>query len=349
MGSVAAECGSASMPAERGSASVAAEVLIIPDGAAQPPHPGMPTALEQACTPALRRLAAEGAVVRAATTPTGLPAGSETGITTLLGVRARQRVGRGYVDAAAHGIEVPPGLKPFRADLLYRSGRRASVRQARDVRAHLGPRAICIGGHRLLLLARRRPADRRLLGLDLKVWPEGSEPEGSLGSKLVVVCARGAAAGLGRLLGARVIVPDGATGDVDSNLAAKASAALDALRAGAHRVVVHVGAPDEAAHRRQPDAVAAALERIDAELVGPLSRAVAELGGRLAVCPDHGTDPLTGRHDPAPVPAVVWGRGVAAEGPARLSEREPGRTVDGATLFAAVLADGAGDKGEEAA
>jgi 2,3-bisphosphoglycerate-independent phosphoglycerate mutase len=297
------------------------EVLVIPDGAAQPPRTGIPTAFEAARTPVLDALAAGGAVVRVATTPPGLPAGSETGISSLLGVPPRRRVGRGWVDAAAYGVEVPDGTTPWRADLVYRSGRRASIRQARDACVHLGRRAHAVSGHRLVLLAAERPADRRLLGLHVRVWPGGSLPDGEVPVETLVVCARGAAAGCARLLGARVVVPPGATGDVDADLRAKAQAAVAALSARAERVVVHVGAPDEAAHRRQPEAVIDALGRLDRELLAPLRDAVAALGGRLAVCPDHGTDPLNGRHDPAPVPAVVWGDGVEREGPTELSER----------------------------
>jgi 2,3-bisphosphoglycerate-independent phosphoglycerate mutase len=296
-------------------------VLVIPDGAAQPPRPGKPTAFEAARTPVLDELASTGAVARVATTPHGLPAGSETGIPSLLGAPPRRRVGRGWVDAAAYDVALPDGLIPWRADLLYRSGRRASIRQARDVCAHLGPGAHALAGHRLLLLATERPADRRLLGLHLRVWPGGARLEGRVPLDTVVVCARGAAAGCARLLGARVVIPPGATGDLDTDLRAKAQAAVAALAAGAERVVVHVGAPDEAAHRRQPEAVVGVLERLDRELLGPLRDTVGALGGRLGVCPDHGTDPHSGRHDPAPVPAVVWGAGVPAVGPGRLSER----------------------------
>jgi 2,3-bisphosphoglycerate-independent phosphoglycerate mutase len=297
------------------------EVLVIPDGAAQPPRTGVPTAFEAARTPVLDALAASGTVVRVATTPHGLPAGSETGISSLLGVPPRRRVGRGWVDAAAYGIEVPDGMTPWRADLVYRSGKRASIRQARDACVHLGCAAHAVSGHRLVLVAAERPADRRLLGLHVRVWPGGSLPDGEVPVETVVVCARGAAAGCARLLGARVVVPPGATGDVDADLCAKAQAALAALGDRAARVVVHVGAPDEAAHRRQPQAVVDALGRLDRELLAPLRDAVAALGGRLAVCPDHGTDPVSGRHDPAPVPAVVWGDGVEREGPTELSER----------------------------
>ena len=39
------------------------------------------------------------------------------------------------------------------------------------------------------------------------------------------------------------------------------------------------------------------------------------------MCPDHGTDPETGAHDGAPVPALVWGADVEASGPERMHER----------------------------
>jgi 2,3-bisphosphoglycerate-independent phosphoglycerate mutase len=158
----------------------------------------------------------------------------------------------------------------------------------------------------------------------VRVWPAGAPPAGTVPAGTTIVCAPGAAAGLGRLLGAEVVVPPGATGDVDTDLSAKAAAALEALVGGERLVVVHVGAPDEAAHRRDRDGVVGALERMDAELLAPLREAVARAGGRLAVCPDHGTDPRTGRHTAAPVPALVWGADVARRGPARLTELAAG-------------------------
>ena len=84
----------------------------------------------------------------------------------------------------------------------------------------------------------------------MRVWPDGACLPRALDDTTVVVAARGAAAGCARLLGAALVVPPGATGDVDSDLHAKARAAVDAIERGARRVVVHVGAPDEAAHRR---------------------------------------------------------------------------------------------------
>jgi 2,3-bisphosphoglycerate-independent phosphoglycerate mutase len=128
----------------------------------------------------------------------------------------------------------------------------------------------------------------------------------------VVVGARGAAIGAARLMGAATVVPAGATGQPDSDLAAKAAAAICAIAGGAARVVVHVGGPDEAAHLRDRAAKVAAIGRADRDLLVPLADAVCRAGATLQVCPDHGCDPRTGEHDGAPVPCVTWSpRGVA--------------------------------------
>lgn len=282
------------------------DVLVIPDGAAQPVRPAAETALERAHLPTLDALAAEGSLLRVATTPEGLPPGSETGIPTLLGAPPEVPVGRGRVDAAGRGVPVPDDLIPWRADLVYSNGKRATIRQVRDVCSHLGRGAIPIGGHRLLLMSRGRPLDRRILGLRLRVWEDGPAPAGPLARATRLICAPGTAAGCGRLLGAEVVTPGSATGDTDTDLAAKLDAAVAAMREEVPFVVVHVGGPDEAAHRREQHAVVEMLERLDALLIAPLWEAVARCGGRLAVCPDHGTDPASGQHDAAPVPAVVW-------------------------------------------
>ena len=99
-----------------------------------------------------------------------------------------------------------------------------------------------------------------MLGAGLRVWPEGVVPPRILGPETVVVGARGAAIGAARLMGADTVVPAGATGLPASDLAAKAAAALAAIAAGAARVVVHVGGPDEAAHQRDRAAKVASIE-----------------------------------------------------------------------------------------
>jgi 2,3-bisphosphoglycerate-independent phosphoglycerate mutase len=145
-----------------------------------------------------------------------------------------------------------------------------------------------------------------------------------LDAATTVVAARGAAAGIARLMGATVVVPTGATGRPGSDLAAKADAALAALKAGAAHVVVHVGAPDEAAHEHDAPAKVAAIEQADRDLLAPLATALRVRGGSLRVCPDHGCDPRTGSHDAAPVPCVTWSAWAvapAARPSHRLTER----------------------------
>ena len=305
-------------------------VLVIPDGAAQPLRRGVPTALAAARTPVLDALAATGEVARVAVTPAGVPAGSEAGVPALLGHAPARALGRGWIDAAGYGVPVPKDMAPWRADVLREDGSRARAGMARMIAAALG--GAWTHGHRLVLFAPEgtAPAGGARIGAPgrahaaaragVRVWDDGARLPHALDDTTVVVAARGAAAGCARLLGAALVVPPGATGDVDTDLHAKARAAVDAIERGARRVVVHVGAPDEAAHRRDAAAKARALEALDAALLAPLSDAVARAGGTLAICPDHGTDPLDGTHDAGAVPALRWGRAISPAGPDRMTE-----------------------------
>jgi 2,3-bisphosphoglycerate-independent phosphoglycerate mutase len=309
-------------------------VLLIPDGAAEPVRPGTSTTLERARTPALDALAAAGAVRRVATTPAGVQPGSETGVPALLGAPPAIAVSRGAVEAAAHGIAVARGRRAWRVDLRRADGERAPGSEARAalgaLRAALPEHQVHhLGGHRCLAIGSSPPAPA-LRTLRPIVWPDGALLPRTLDERTVMVCARGAASGCASLLGAAVVTPAGATGGTDTDWRAKQEAALRALDDVA-RVVVHAGAPDEAAHERDADAKLRALEAFDRELVGPLWAAVRARGGRLAVCPDHGTDPRSGLHDAAPVPAVLAGRAVSADRVAvRMTERAAaGRAVIG--------------------
>jgi 2,3-bisphosphoglycerate-independent phosphoglycerate mutase len=293
-------------------------VLVIPDGAAQPLRPGVPTALQAARTPVLDALAATGEVARVAVTPAGVPAGSEAGVPALLGHAPSRALGRGRIDAAGYGVPVPRGMVPWRADVLREDGSRATAGMARMIAAALG--GAWTHGHRLVLFAPAGAAPAGGAAPGVRVWPDGATLPRALDEATVVVAARGAAAGCARLMGAALHVPPGATGDIDTDLHVKARAAVDAIERGAQRVVVHVGAPDEAAHRRDAGAKIAALEALDAALLAPLRDAVARVGGTLAVCPDHGTDPLDGAHGAAAVPALRWGAGIAPAAPRRMTE-----------------------------
>ncbi|MHB8658711.1 MAG: alkaline phosphatase family protein [Solirubrobacteraceae bacterium] len=253
-------------------------VLLILDGASEAPS-AMPSSLDLADTPALDRLTREGESTWLDLLGPGVPVGSETAIAALLGWIPDGPVDRGLVEAAARGIEPGPGERAWRVDLL--------------------------GGHRLLLIASPPLPHLEAKG-PLRVWPDGLRPPRVLDTSTVVIGAAGAATGLGRLMGARTVIPEGATGCPGSDLGAKRRAALAAIEDGALQVVVHVGGADEAAHARNRAAKVACIEAADRELIGPLADALLSDGGVIRVCPDHGCDPATGQHVAGPVPCVSW-------------------------------------------
>ena len=297
------------------------DVLVILDGASEP-LTAAPTSLELAYTPALDGLAAEGELLRLRTVPLGVPAGSETAIPALLGWTPRGPVDRGAIEAAAHEIAVHEGERAWRVDRCDRkdAGTCARILSERlpELRVHH------LGGHRMLLVG-NEGLRAVLHANELRVWPAGEIPPCVLDEDTMAIGARGAAIGIARLMGARTVVPPGTTGRPGTNLHAKAAAALEAIDEGARRVVVHVGAADEAAHDQDPRGKVRAIEAADGLLLKPLAGALRERerlrpgSVRLQVCPDHGCDPRTGEHDGEPVPCVVWpGRNGAAE---RLTER----------------------------
>jgi 2,3-bisphosphoglycerate-independent phosphoglycerate mutase len=297
-------------------------VLLILDGASEPVG-SAPTSLEQARTPLLDRLAGEGTLLRLRTVPDGLPAGSETAAATLLGWAPIAPVDRGALEAAARGIRPKPGERAWRVDCVRPDGSRAdeetSARAVRTLRPSLHDQQVVrLSGHRLLVWG-KPPLPQLPAGF--RPWSEGTVPPRRLDRATTVVAATGAIAGLGRLMGAHVVVPAGATGRQDTDLLAKAAAAARAVAAGAVRVVVHVAAPDEASHERDRDAKIAAIERVDQELLPELVQTVEGTDGMLRVCPDHGCDPDTGEHDAAPVPALRWTARAGGRRSARLTER----------------------------
>lgn len=336
---------------DRAVGAAAVDVLVILDGASEPLGAGW-TSLERARTPVLDALAGEGAVTSLLTVPPGLAAGSETAIPGLLGWVPDGPVDRGAIEAAAYEIEVGQGERAWRVDRCDRADAAATAGELAEVLARRLPSRLAVqrprvhhlAGHRMLVVG-PDPASTLagelleielqagLLGGELVVWPAGVVPSRVLGQDTVVVGARGAAIGIARLMGARTVVPAGATGRPGSHLAGKAAAALAALAdGGVSRVVVHVGGPDEAAHERDEAAKVAAIEAADQLLLAPLAQALRASGGTLQVCPDHGCDPATGEHCGGPVPCLRWPASSPSGG--RLTER----TAAGRELEQAVAA-----------
>ncbi len=129
--------------------------------------------------------------------------------------------------------------------------------------------------------------------------------------------------GLAALAGLDLVTVPGATGYYDTDYAAKGRYAVRALE-DHDLVYVHVEAPDEATHEGLLEKKVEAIERIDADIVGPL-RAALEQGFpgdyRLLVVPDHATTLASRTHVADPIPFALAGKGVPASGSAGYTEK----------------------------
>jgi 2,3-bisphosphoglycerate-independent phosphoglycerate mutase len=138
-------------------------------------------------------------------------------------------------------------------------------------------------------------------------WGEGTAPKmpsfhDLYGLSGAVVGAVDLVRGLGRLAGMDVIDVPGATGDLHTDYGAKARAAVKAFED--HDLVwVHVEAPDEAGHMGDLREKVRAIERVDAEVLGPILESRAR--PTAMVLPDHYTPLSTRTHDGTPVPFVI--------------------------------------------
>lgn len=123
-----------------------------------------------------------------------------------------------------------------------------------------------------------------------------------------VISAAALISGIGSAVGlARIDVP-GATGSVDSDIAAKVRAARDAL-ASVDFVLLNIKGADEAGHDGDSRAKMAFIERVDSAL-SPLARLPGTL---LVVCADHSTPCAVRDHSADPVPVVISGEGVRTD------------------------------------
>ncbi|MGC9529582.1 MAG: 2,3-bisphosphoglycerate-independent phosphoglycerate mutase [Candidatus Bipolaricaulaceae bacterium] len=129
--------------------------------------------------------------------------------------------------------------------------------------------------------------------------------------------------GVARAAGLEVVAVPGATGDLHTDLRAKAHAALQALEE--HELVfIHVKGTDNAGHDGDADAKSAFIERVDSELVGELVGGLDWEQVHLAVSGDHTTSPTVGEHTGDPVPVLLVGPAVRPDRTRSFGERAAG-------------------------
>jgi len=126
--------------------------------------------------------------------------------------------------------------------------------------------------------------------------------------------------GLARMLGMDVLNIAGVTDGQDNDYTAQGKGAVKALE-DHDMVIVHIEAPDEAAHDGSLKSKIEAIEKIDSEILGRLlNYKVDKL--RLLVMPDHSTPIPVRTHTSEPVPFLLWGAGFTSSGAKRFTEKE---------------------------
>lgn len=129
--------------------------------------------------------------------------------------------------------------------------------------------------------------------------------------------------GLARIVGMDVLDIPGVTDHLDNDYAAQAGGALEVLK-NHDMVIIHIEAPDEAAHSGLVEDKIGAIEKIDSEVLGRIQSWRGD-ALRVLVMPDHATPIKVQTHTDNPVPFLLWGVGLASNGAKRLTEKEAKR------------------------
>lgn len=159
--------------------------------------------------------------------------------------------------------------------------------------------------------------DRRKRGLkpanSIWLWSPGKKPalpsfREKWGLRAAVISAVDLIKGIGICAGMTSIDVEGATGNVHTNYAGKAQAAIAAFRDGYDYVYVHVEAPDECGHRAELENKILSVEKIDAEILGPVYEYLKGCGEdfRIMLLPDHPTPVRLRTHTIDPVPFFIY-------------------------------------------
>jgi 2,3-bisphosphoglycerate-independent phosphoglycerate mutase len=159
-------------------------------------------------------------------------------------------------------------------------------------------------------VVRAAAADVGSVATQIWLWGQGTRPvlpdfatrngvAGRLSSAVDLV------RGLGVLSGIEVVDVPGATAGFDNDYAAQRDAALASLQ-DRDLFLLHVEATDEAGHQGAVGEKVTALERWDAEIIGPLVTAMGATPFRLLLMPDHATPCASRTHTAAPVPYLLF-------------------------------------------
>lgn len=157
------------------------------------------------------------------------------------------------------------------------------------------------------------------------LWGSGRKPELPSYKELyglsgAVISAVDLIKGIGVCANLEVINVPGATGFLDTNFEGKAEYAIKALDKHDY-VFVHVEATDECGHMGSIEKKIKAIEEIDSRMLPIIMNGIKKFGDyRILVVPDHPTPIELKTHSKEPVPAIIYGSGIKADGNTFYSE-----------------------------
>jgi len=200
--------------------------------------------------------------------------------------------------------------------------------QGSDILLDLMARSEVVLKHHPVNLERESRGDIPATGIWL-FWGSGQVPDMPAfkrvyGLSAAMTSGVGLLRGLAQMAGMEKLDIKGVTDGLDNDYAAQAAGAIGAL-GGHDLVVIHIEAPDEAAHDGSIDDKVEAIQRVDREMVSRL-RSWREDDLRVLIMPDHPTPIKVQTHTADPVPFLLWGKGFKANGAKRFTEAEAKKT-----------------------
>ncbi len=136
------------------------------------------------------------------------------------------------------------------------------------------------------------------------IMPELQSFEERYGLKAACISATSLIKGVCRTLGMDVIEVSGATGHIDSDIGAKADAAINAIK-NYDFVFLHIKGADEASHDGNFDSKKRMIERIDNEVIGKVLQNSGDI--TIALTADHSTPVNLKEHSADPTPIAILG------------------------------------------
>jgi 2,3-bisphosphoglycerate-independent phosphoglycerate mutase len=176
---------------------------------------------------------------------------------------------------------------------------------------------------------KRRSSGNTPVSMVWLFWGSGAAPEmpgynEMYGLRAAMTSGVDLLKGLAMMSDMEVLDIPGVTDGPDNDHEAQINGALEALNEK-DMVMVHIEAPDEAAHSGSVDDKVKAIQDIDKQVVSRLREwRVDEL--RVLAMPDHPTPVSLRTHTAEPVPCLFWGTGIESNGAARFTEAEAAKT-----------------------